>query len=446
MVILVTLLLGVLLLFGSSCSSAPHRKLLQQHVNSSATGAASELAVNHTYAYTAYILADVELLPEQDSGAAYAVWQQDDLEGLIKAHSTYQTQMLSDANQQAVPPAILVTASDKVGLGNRLPSIATAYVIALYTKRLLLIDSTLVMEYTTLPFPADWHKHKGRYSKHEVCIPLIQGYTELHQCDPLNTYGSNSTDAGNSTKPGLRDAVLLKYRSIDYEMPLLQINRQMSGMFTKFFPDGEVFHAVAGHLFKPAPAVIQAMQPYMNQAEDCAIGLHVRRKKKFHSAGSLPQLEQFATIARMLAQPEAGTLFLASDSDVFDEMQRLLGSRLWWSNLTSTSVGSTHTAASNPGTEISAFVDVFILSMCKAVVVSPASSLGYVAAGLAGVRPVFVTFGKHEAPFVNPWFWQSVTSEPCMFKAGKAHGFGGEMAARLKADHPLYMYHTQCHW
>lgn len=301
------------------------------------------------------------------------------------------------------------------------------------------------MEHTTLPFPADWHQHKDRYSKHDVCIPLSQGYTELQHCGPLGSYGSNSTEASNSRKLQVRDAVLLKYKSIDYEMPLLQINRQMGGMFAKFFPDGEVFHAVAGYLFKPAPVVTEAMQPYMDQAKDCAVGLHMRRKK-FHSAGNLPQLEQFAKIARMLAVSKAGTVFLASDSDVFNEMQQLLGSKLWWSNLTSTSVESIHTAASNPGTEISAFVDLFILSMCKAVVVSPASSFGYVAAGLAGVRPVSATFGRHEAPFVNPWFWQSVASEPCMFKAGKAHGFGGDMGARLKADYPLYMYHTQCHW
>lgn len=50
------------------------------------------------------------------AGAAYQVWKQDDLESLFKAHNTYQTQMLSDANQNAVPPAILLTASDMVGL------------------------------------------------------------------------------------------------------------------------------------------------------------------------------------------------------------------------------------------------------------------------------------------------------------------------------------------
>lgn len=70
----VTLLLGMLLLFGSSCSltAAPHRKLLQQDSNASAAGTGLEPAVNHTHAYTDYVLADIELLQEQDSGSGGA--------------------------------------------------------------------------------------------------------------------------------------------------------------------------------------------------------------------------------------------------------------------------------------------------------------------------------------------------------------------------------------
>lgn len=375
------------------------------------------------------------------AGASYADGELFDLVSLVRAHSTYQTQVLSVDSTGAAPRAIMVKAIEDVGLGNRLPSIATAYVIALFTKRLLLVESTAVLQHIELPFPADWHQHKRRYSQFEDCRTLSHSHVaELHQCDQHSINSTNSTAAGSA----LADAVLLKYRSIDYDMPLLQTNHQMQHLFTKFFPDGEVFHAVAKYLFTPGGVVTAAMQPHLQQADDCAVGLQMRHHKPFGE--QVVEAEHFAGIARMLVRPHAGTIFLASDSDVFDSMQQLLGPQLWWSNFTSTSVLSTHNSAGNPGTELSAFVDMFTLTKCKAIVVTPASSFGYVAAGIAGVKPVYATYGRHEVPFINTWFWQTVTSEPCMFKASRSYQFGGEMKARLKASYRLYFHQTQCHW
>jgi xyloglucan fucosyltransferase len=228
-------------------------------------------------------------------------------------------------------------------------------------------------------------------------------------------------------------------------MPLLQINPEFAPFFELFFPSGEIFHPTAQHLFQPAPVVMHAIQTHVAQAGNCSVGLQMRHKKLYDKEQL--QEEQFAGIASMLLQQHPGTVHLASDSDIFDRMAGLVGPQLRWSNLTKTSYGlGTHTAAHNPGTELSAFVDIFLLARCKAIVVTPASSFGWVAAGIGGVKPVFATFGKHDSPFVNPWFWQSVTSEPCMFKASRSMGFGGAVAARLKAKYPLYLAQTQCHW
>lgn len=375
----------------------------------------------------------------------YAVWQHTDLNSLIRTHSKYQHQALASDNTSPAPSAILVTPYEGLGIGNRLPSIATAYVIALFTTRVLLVDSKTVMGHITLPFPADWHHHMDRYSQHHVnCTWPGAHVGQMLPCGQNYSYGLDSTSASNITPPSWREAVLLKYRSNDYQIPLLQINRQMGHLFTRFFPDGEVFHAVAKHIFQPSLVVTKAMQPYLERAADCAVGLHMRHRKPIE--GSSVRTDQFASIALMLAKSKAGTMFLASDVDMFVHMQHLLGPQLWWNNLTRTSVNRTHTRGGNPGTEISAFVDLFLLSKCKAIVVSPASSFGQIAASLAGIRAVYATFGNHEAPFFNTWFWQSVTSEPCMYMAGKINHFGGNMRERLKADYPLYLYQTQCHF
>jgi hypothetical protein len=373
----------------------------------------------------------------------YAVGELVDLDSLIRAHSDFQTQALSAGSTIDNPPAVLVEAREDIGIGNRLPSIATAFVMALFTGRLLLVDAKAVLQHIDLPLPADWHQHKSRYGRHD-CIPVVRSSsTVMHLC-VHSSNSINSTATGNTTGLNVSDATLLKYRSMDYDMPILQVNPQLSELFNKFFPDGEVFHAVAKYLYKPAAIVTAGMQPYFQRARDCIVGLQMRHKKPYD--GQQVQADHFASIARMLAKRQVGTMFLASDADVFSHMQQLLGPLLWWSSLTSTSVGSRNTTAGNPGTETSAFVDIFLLTKCKAIVVSPASSFGIVAAGIAGVKAVFATYGRHEVPFLNTWFWQSVTSEPCMFKASKSHGFGGAIQARLKASYELYLYHTQCHY
>ncbi|KAF6258011.1 hypothetical protein COO60DRAFT_1626613 [Scenedesmus sp. NREL 46B-D3] len=242
------------------------------------------------------------VVKHRQCSASYADGELFDLVSLVRAHSTYQTQVLSVDSTGAAPRAIMVKAIEDVGLGNRLPSIATAYVIALFTKRLLLVESTAVLQHIELPFPADWHQHKRRYSQFEDCRTLSHSHVaELHQCDQHSINSTNSTAAGSA----LADAVLLKYRSIDYDMPLLQTNHQMQHLFTKFFPDGEVFHAVAKYLFTPGGVVTAAMQPHLQQANDCAVGLQMRHHKPFGE--QVVEAEHFAGIARMLHAAVVGT-------------------------------------------------------------------------------------------------------------------------------------------
>jgi hypothetical protein len=392
------------------------------------------------------------------AGLPYVLEEQRDLSSLVKAHQAYQTQVLagntagSSSTVSRAVPAILVAAPDGVaGIGNRLPSIVTAYVMALFTQRVLLIDAPALLKHLQVPFPCDWQQHKAVYSRGESntdsCVTLgkvAPSYGHVQYCgvSEHSSVSTSSTQFGISNSTSLQDAPLIKYRSADYDMPLLQINPEFASFFDKFFPSGEVFHQAAQHLFSLAPAVLQAMSGYLVHAGDCSVGLQMRHKKPYGSEKL--QVEQFAGIARMLLRQHLGTVHLASDTDNFERMAALVGPQLRWSNLTRADLNMS-TAARNPGTELSAFVDIFLLARCKAIVVTPASSFGAMAAAIAGVKPVYATYGRHAAPFINPWFWQSVTSEPCMFKASKTMDFGGEVAARLKEKYPFYMFQMQCH-
>lgn len=231
----------------------------------------------------------------------------------------------------------------------------------------------------------------------------------------------------------------------DYMLPMFQINPTLRPYFDKFFPDGEVYSRAARYLFKPKPLLQAALEPYGELSSKCVVGMHLRTRK----AGTSAPVELFAAIARAVAVSRPGTVFVAADAaDVYARMQeRLPGREVWWNKAAAAELqrGNT-TTAGNPGTELNAMADLWLLSKCRNVILTPSSSIGGLAAALAGVAPVFANHGPHTEPFTNPWFWKSVTSEPCFVKAALVHRVDTALAQRFRREHPLFVYHSQCHW
>ncbi len=62
---------------------------------------------------------------------------------------------------------------------------------------------------------------------------------------------------------------------------------------------------------------------------------------------------------------------------------------------TGTAAGQAETAAQNPGTLESALVDMALMSRCDDLVMTVASSFGYVAAAWGGYAPVHMVYGTH---------------------------------------------------
>lgn len=351
------------------------------------------------------------------------------LQALLQAHRVAQNAALRDPVGHP-PNAIKVVTHDNVGLGNRVPSIVTGFVLALFTRRAFLLESS-ILQHVQLPLYAEWSSYAAGYQHTSKCN--INNITRL--------LDANSSLCGEGPA-----SVLMLYHSIDYDMPFLQVNPAHQPQFIKYFPDGEVFHSIATYLFhNTTPVVQRTMQPYSAQAQGCLVGLHLRTKK--HAASTGLQPPQFAGIAKALAQSQAGNIFVAADrADVFAAMKELLPSKdVWWTDLTYRSVNTSKTAGGNPGTEISAIVDLLLLGRCQHIVVTPGSSFGAVAAGLAGVKPVYATYGAHDHPFLNTWFWQSVTSEPCCFKLSRNHYLDSRLTSTVRQVHPLYYFHNQCH-
>ena len=65
--------------------------------------------------------------------------------------------------------------------------------------------------------------------------------------------------------------------------------------------------------------------------------------------------------------------------------------------------------AQNPGTVQSALIDMALLSHCEDLVVTMASSFGYVAAAWGGNTTVYMVYGEHTSS-QNPYWYRSAAA------------------------------------
>lgn len=360
-------------------------------------------------------------------GMPYRLHELATLTDLLYAHSKYQTMTLMDGNRSA--PVVVCRTSEGSGLGNRIPGVITSFVVALFTGRVWLLESSL-LEYMDFPLPVEWSKYNHIYANTTSCD--ADHFTRLAS-PTLQFCGA----------PGQRNfAPMLVFKDRwDYDLPMLQINPALQPFFQKFFPKGDVFYRISSYLMTPKPYVRSLLEPYAHLAANCNVGMHLRTKKP----GTSARLERFLAIAKAVAVGGEGSFFLASDARVVFEIARRhrATDNVWWSKLTEEGMNAT-TKAGNPATEISAIVDFLLLSKCKHVVLTAASSFGWVAAGYAGITPVYVIHGPHNDPFFNPWYAKAITSEPCFCKAAIVHRVNSTLAWQFRHEHPLWMHHNQC--
>eukprot|EP00775_Hariotina_reticulata_P007279 gene7279-7492_t len=297
--------------------------------------------------------------------------------------------------------AILVKADRGVGLGNQIPSIITGYLIALLSRRIFLLDAPLT-RYLDISLAGAWERFGSHYNvndNRQTCV-IQHGGGALANLNLSVLCGQQ-----------LKDPPLIALISWDYDVPWLQINDDYAATIKHLFPKGEVFHELSKLLLRaPKPLLAAALARYAKLRSACSVGMHLRTAR-LHVQNVIVSerafVAQVAGIATGLSEQTPGSLVLASDSKkVFPLMVKAMPGRLlWWNNTTMEVLAAKkHTSAGNPGTELTAVMDMLLLSSCKRLVLTPASSFGYVAAGLAGTHGVFATLGTHKQPFFNTWY------------------------------------------
>lgn len=307
--------------------------------------------------------------------------------------------------------------------------------MAVFSKRVFMLEhDASFSDYVELAVDADWRKYSQYYSNVTTCDV---DFNRLVQPDmQLCTEGQPP------------NAMIMAYTTDDYDTPILQVNPAVSGKLARLVPGGNVFHHASHFLFQPTPLVGAVLQKYQRQTDGCAVGVQIRSQKAF-SISPIPYIDplQYAGVVKMLLQNHPGNIFIAADTDMFEVMAALLPGRLvWWTNETQATINQTLAAGRNPGSDLSAWTDMLILGQCRHIVITGGSTFGLMAAGLSNKHPVHVVRGKHEQPFLSPWFWVSTTSEPCMWKASRflPSRMTVSVQQAIRKHHPLFWYFEQC--
>ena len=219
------------------------------------------------------------------------------------------------------------------------------------------------------------------------------------------------------------------------------------------FPGHEVFHPLSRFLFRLHPRTEAAAQQFRKaNFGPFTVGLQVRTQKPLGTGIADPAVSQYCTLARALrlkqnVPDDQIRFFVATDSEkALAEIRRTLGPERVVSMDGRVDKGAKEkTRAGDPGTEESAVLDMRLLSMTDALLVTSASSFGYVAAAWGGVVPIHVLHRGDKPSMLNPYFYIPLDTEPCYWGA---HRYflekAPEEAVDLLKDNPMWMQYAHC--
>ncbi|KAK3211748.1 hypothetical protein Dsin_016454 [Dipteronia sinensis] len=342
------------------------------------------------------------------------------------------------------------------GLGNRILSITSAFLYALLTNRVLLIDQEHDMAGLFCePFPdTTWILPEDFLFKSEISS-FEQNYNQSYG----NMLKSNIINASTELLP----SYLFLYLSHDYDhhdklffcdqeqaplskipwlimksnvyfLPSLFLIPSFEQELNKLFPDKEtVFHHLGRYLFQPSNQVwrliIKYYQDYLAKAEK-RIGIQIRvfdvetspfeyvmdqilactQKEKL-----LPEVDtEKPIVARSKSQTNKAVLITSLFPGYFEKLKNMYEEH-------PTKTGEV-VAVYQPSQEeeqqsynnshnIQAWVEMNLLSFSDELVTSAWSTFGYVAQGLGGVRPWILYKINQTKP--DPLCGRGMSMEPC---------------------------------
>ncbi|MQM11470.1 hypothetical protein Taro_044377 [Colocasia esculenta] len=351
------------------------------------------------------------------------------------------------------------------GLGNRILSLASSFLYALLTDRVLLIDPG--KDLTSLfcePFPnTTWllppgfpitrfeeFKKKNRQSYANLLIkkkisndaasggPRPPPFVYAHLGDTYST--EDMYFFCERDQAAIRTVPWLLVKSNLYFVPPLFLNQEFEPELARLFPEKEtVFHHLGRYLFHPTNKVWRMVASYYRAYLAAAgerLGVQIRIFSHWdapfdvvseqvvnclHKEKLLPAADALAAApVRLAAEPNNTTAVLITslDSGYFEKIRSM-----YWEHPVAGGVAVTVHQPTHEGTQKTgrtshdekAWAEINLLSLADVLVTSAWSTFGYVAQGLAGIRPwVLVRVEKGKMP--EPTCLRDISMEPCLHK------------------------------
>ncbi|RCV20741.1 hypothetical protein SETIT_4G081600v2 [Setaria italica] len=379
-------------------------------------------------------------------------------------------EQLKSGKSVASPECRYIVSLPYQGLGNRILAVASAFLYALLTDRVLLIDPSDGMdELLCEPFlGATWLLPPG--------FPLA-GYATFSN-DTAETYGNMlrnkviGADAAADISPAqtpafayvylhsdasahdknffwdedqrlLRDIQWLVMRTDNYIVPGLFLANAFRGELDLMFPEPDaVFHHLGRYLFHPTNHVWGLVTRYHNAYLAGAaqhVGIQVR---VFGAQPNSPELlEQITSctqrhklLSEVLAAGEPMTMPppLASRAkskavlvtSLKPWYHEKLKSMYWEHAAANGEVVSVHQPSHEEfqrfgvrSHDAKAWAEIYLLSLADALVTTSQSTFGYVAQGLGGLRPWVMYKPDNDTTVPDPPCGRAVSMEPCFFAA-----------------------------
>ncbi|KAK1570828.1 hypothetical protein Q3G72_007696 [Acer saccharum] len=342
------------------------------------------------------------------------------------------------------------------GLGNRILSITSAFLYALLTDRVLLINQEQEMvDLFCEPFPtSSWilpedfpfknkmsgfnqkvgHSYGNLLKSNTInySTPMLPSYLYLylsHDCDHDDQLFFCDQDQALLSK-----VPWLIMRSNVYFLPSMFLMSSFDQELDKLFPDKEtVFHHLGRYLFHPSDRVwgliTKYYQDYLAKAEK-RIGIQIRifsaKTSPFGSVMDqilsciqkeklLPEVDTEKSIASPSKNQTSKVVLVTSlFRGYFEKLNKMYGEH-------PTKTGEV-VAVYQPSNErkqqswenshnVQAWVEIYLLSLSDELVTSAWSTFGYVAQGLRGMRPLILY--KIDRTIPDPPCGRGVSMEPC---------------------------------
>ncbi|AAD39294.1 Hypothetical protein [Arabidopsis thaliana] len=350
------------------------------------------------------------------------------------------------------------------GLGNRILTLASLFLYALLTDRIMLVDQrTDISDLFCEPFP-------GTSWLLPLDFPLTDQLDSFNKESPrcygtmLKNHAINSTTTESiipsylclylihdyddydkmffceSDQILIRQVPWLVFNSNLYFIPSLWLIPSFQSELSKLFPQKEtVFHHLARYLFHPTNQVwgmiTRSYNGYLSRADE-RLGIQVRvfSKPAGYFQHVMDQIlactqrekllpEVFVLETQVTNTSRSSKLKAVLVTSLYPEYSEILR-QMYWKGPSSTGEiiqiyqpsQEIYQQTDNKLHDQKALAEIYLLSLTDYIVTSDSSTFGYVAQGLGGLKPWILYKPKnHTAP--EPPCVRAVSMEPCFLRA-----------------------------